>query len=49
MPAGPLAVTLVEVKGPVPSVRPWVRYGTYLTRGRRRQSGLMRFLREKFM
>jgi len=22
----PLAVTLVEVKGPVPSVRPWVRY-----------------------
>lgn len=25
-PAGPLRVTLVEVKGSVPSVRPWVRY-----------------------
>jgi hypothetical protein len=24
--SGPLAVHLVEVKGPVPSVRPWVRY-----------------------
>ncbi|WP_291010530.1 DUF3014 domain-containing protein [Hydrogenophaga sp.] len=26
VPAGPLAVTLVEVKGTVPSLRPWVRY-----------------------
>jgi hypothetical protein len=26
VPAGPLAVTLVEVKGDVPSLRPWVRY-----------------------
>jgi len=26
MPDGPLGVTLVEVKGPVPSTRPWVRY-----------------------
>lgn len=26
VPAGPLAVTLVEVKGSVPSTRPWVRY-----------------------
>lgn len=26
VPAGPLAVTLVDVKGDVPSLRPWVRY-----------------------
>lgn len=26
VPTGPLAVTLVEVKGEVPSLRPWVRY-----------------------
>ncbi|MCU0763629.1 MAG: DUF3014 domain-containing protein [Hydrogenophaga sp.] len=26
VPTGPLAVTLVEVKGEVPSTRPWVRY-----------------------
>lgn len=26
VPTGPLAVTLVEVKGSVPSTRPWVRY-----------------------
>jgi hypothetical protein len=26
VPPGPLAVTLVEVKGEVPSLRPWVRY-----------------------
>ena len=26
VPAGPPEVSLVEVKGPVPSVRPWVRY-----------------------
>ncbi|WP_372657891.1 DUF3014 domain-containing protein [Hydrogenophaga sp.] len=26
VPTGPLAITLVEVKGTVPSLRPWVRY-----------------------
>jgi hypothetical protein len=26
VPTGPLAVTLVDVKGSVPSTRPWVRY-----------------------
>ena len=26
LPPQPLAVTLVEVKGTVPSLRPWVRY-----------------------
>ena len=26
MQSGPLAVTLVEVKGEVPSTRPWTRY-----------------------